>query len=85
MEQSLRRHIQRELRLVERFGAAYHNKFHDMIERLNASQNQAGHITDGQSLRLCVETVDMMLTIQRRLAQVLATLSSEGVAFSAAA
>jgi hypothetical protein len=70
----LRQKIRREVDLIHRFAGSYGRKFDALIARLNLCPTAT---TDGQSLRLCVEAINMVLNMQEHLAGVLADLSRE--------
>lgn len=74
MSTHMRRKIQREVDLIHRFAGSYGPKFDALIARLNLCPAAA---TDSQSLRLCVEAINMVLNMQEHLAGVLADLSRE--------
>jgi hypothetical protein len=59
--------------LIGRFADSYRRRISVLIDHLN--QNLASH-ADPASLRLCVETVDMMLSNQSELARVLHELAA---------
>ena len=73
MAPELSRQIRQEVDLIERFVASYRHKFAELIEQLNRGPST---LTDLQSLRLCVEAVDMMLLMQGHLAQALQKISA---------
>ncbi len=58
-----------EARLMRRFAESYRKKFAGMIEALNHTG-----VSQTQCLRLCVETVDMLLAHQQRLAQLMESM-----------
>jgi hypothetical protein len=62
--------IQTEAELIERFVTSYRKRFASAIDELNrqpASARMPG--PELQCLRLCVETMDMLLSNQDRLAR----------------
>lgn len=67
------RRIREDLDLIERFGRTYRERFARVIRDLNAPapSPQAA----GESLRLCVETLDMLLSTQGALALALRELA----------
>lgn len=73
MPPNVRRHLQQEVDLIGRFAESYRRKFAVLIDRLNQPRDSES-ISDLASLRLCVETVDMMLSNQSELARVLGEL-----------
>jgi len=74
MSTHLRQRIRDEVELIQRFAGSYGRKFDALIDRLNISHTSAA---DGQSVRLCVEAINMVLSLQEHLAGVLADLSRE--------
>ena len=71
---NLREQIRQEANLMERFSAAYRRKMGRMIDAMN------GHtpgISTAQCLRLCVETLDMVLASQNQMARVLDQMSGD--------
>lgn len=72
MSPQLRQRIAQEAELIDRCSEFYHRKFRDLIDRLNSSADRADA---AQSMRLCVEAVDMMLTTQSQIARALRELS----------
>ena len=80
MASHLHRRIHDEVELIQRFAGSYGKKFDELIARLNGSAqapDAAG--ADGQCLRLCVEAVNMVLSLQGQLAGVLDELSRQTV------
>jgi hypothetical protein len=78
MGTQLHQRIQDEVELIQRFAGAYGKKFDDLIAKLNAPASPAAAATpDGQCLRLCVEAVNMVLSLQGHLARVLDELSRQ--------
>ena len=78
MSTTLRRRIQQEVELIQRFTGSYSKQFDEMINRLNVAPDAPA--PDGQCLRLCVEAVNMVLSMQGQLAQVLDEISREPIA-----
>ncbi|MGA2582213.1 MAG: hypothetical protein ABSG31_02955 [Tepidisphaeraceae bacterium] len=78
MSTTLRRRIQQEVELIQRFTGSYSKQFDEMINRLNVTPDAPP--PDGQCLRLCVEAVNMVLSMQGQLAQVLDEISREPIA-----
>jgi len=72
MSPHVRRQLRQEVDLIGRFAESYRRKFSAVIDRLN--QNTEATL-DQASLRLCVETVDMMLSNQSELTRVLSQLA----------
>jgi hypothetical protein len=70
----LQQRIRDEVELIQRFAGSYGRKFDELIDRLNITPAAAA---DGQSVRLCVEAINMVLSLQEHLASVLADLSRE--------
>jgi len=66
--------IRQDLDLIERFAHTYRRRFELLIDELNTSPTAE---TGGKCLRLCVETVNMILTAQNQLAEALRQISSE--------
>jgi hypothetical protein len=79
MSNQLQRRIHDEVELIQRFAGSYGKKFDDLISRMNGleSGGPAAPQADGQCLRLCVEAVNMVLSLQGHLARVLDDLSRE--------
>lgn len=73
MSNNLQVRIRREVELIQRFAGTYGKQFTDLIQRMNASPAAV----DGQSLRLCIEAVNMVLSLQSELAGVLDDLVGE--------
>jgi hypothetical protein len=76
MSESIQPRIRREVELIQRFASSYSGRFDEMIRRLNTPVAGEANV-DGQCLRLCVETMNMVLNMQSQLAQALHDLSSE--------
>jgi hypothetical protein len=74
MATHLQQRIRDEVELIQRFAGSYGRKFDELIDRLNITPAAAA---DGQSVRLCVEAINMVLSLQEHLAGVLADLSRE--------
>jgi hypothetical protein len=73
-----REQLRREANLMERFSSAYRRKMGRMIRQLNAPSSTGGvGVADAQCLRLCVETLDMILASQNQFARVLDQMSAE--------
>jgi hypothetical protein len=74
-------HTQRQLRheaeILNRFAGAYQEKFATLIRELNHAPAAAN---PEQCLRLCVETIHMLLATQSHLADALARLDEPAVA-----
>ena len=73
MSVQMRCRIRQEVELIHRFTGSYGRKFDEMIERLNGDPAAA----DRQCLRLCVEAMNMVLSLQGHLATVLDDLSRD--------
>jgi hypothetical protein len=67
-----RQQIREDLDLIERFGHSYRERFASAIEELNGAPTAQ---TGDQCLRLCVESVNMLLMLQDRMASALRELS----------
>lgn len=63
-----RRQIREDLDLIERFAHSYRERFAMAIAELNGSPNAQ---TGERCLRLCVESVNMLLNLQDRMAAAL--------------
>ncbi len=75
MSHQLRSRIHQEVELIQRFAGSYGKKFDDLIKGMNCDAPAAN--SDKQSLRLCIEAVNMVLSLQGQLASVLDDLSRE--------
>lgn len=75
MGTQLHQRIQDEVELIQRFTGAYGKKFDDLIARMNAPA--AATPADGQCLRLCVEAVNMVLSLQGHMVRVLNEISRQ--------
>ena len=69
------RRIREDLELMDRFSRAYRSQFASLIDDLNAPD--ASPQVAGRGLRLCVEAVGMLLSLQQQLAETLRVLSSD--------
>jgi hypothetical protein len=69
--------LQTELDVMERFANAYQERFAAIIRELNSAPTP--HAAN-RSLRLCVETVNMMLENHRTLAMAIRQLSTNRAA-----
>lgn len=74
MTPQLCRALRSEVELVARFSESYRRKFGELIGRLNHGGDPHA---DQQSVRLCVEAVDMMLSTHHLLAKALSQLTDE--------
>lgn len=63
-----RRQIREDLDLIERFTQSYRERFATAIAELNGSPSPQ---TGERCLRLCVESVNMLLNLQDRMAAAL--------------
>ena len=63
-----RRQIRDDLDLIERFAQSYRERFATAIAELNGVPDAQ---TGERCLRLCVESVNMLLTLQDRMAAAL--------------
>ena len=63
-----RRQIRNDLDLIERFAQSYRERFATAIAELNGEPTPQ---TGERCLRLCVESVNMLLTLQDRMAAAL--------------
>ena len=82
MSPQLRGEIRQEADLIARFAQTYRRRFSELIERMNRTQSGAiapgsEAAPDPESLRLCVEAVDMMLLTQQHLAKALDAISAD--------
>ena len=68
MSPIVRRQIREDLDLIERFAQSYRERFATAIAELNGSPSPQ---TGEQCLRLCVESVNMLLNLQDRMAAAL--------------
>ena len=73
MSSALRQSIHQEVNLVQEFTRTYRAKLAEMIDRLNASDGPAA---GSDSIRWCVEAVDMMLASQAQFAKAMDRLAS---------
>ena len=67
MSTQQRMQVREDLELIERFSRSYREQFAGLIAELNKPGATAQ--TGGKCLRMCVEAVDMLLEMQRRLAE----------------
>jgi hypothetical protein len=74
MSESIQPRIRREVELIQRFANSYSGRFDEMIRQLNTPAAGQTNI-DGQCLRLCVESMNLVLNMQCQLAQALHDLS----------
>jgi hypothetical protein len=74
MSPQAREQIRQDLDLIERFARCYRKQFTELIGELNTVPNPQ---TAGHCLRMCVETVNMVLAIQDRIASALRQISQE--------
>jgi hypothetical protein len=65
------RQIHQEAELIERFVGVYRRRFDKIIDQLNGPTQHH----EPQTMRLCVEAINMMLSTQGQLASVLRQLS----------
>jgi hypothetical protein len=79
MATHLHRRIHDEVELIQRFAGSYGKKFDELIARLNGPEQAPAAGADGQCLRLCVEAVNMVLSLQGQLARVLDELSRQTI------
>jgi hypothetical protein len=79
MSPQAHRRIREDLELMDRFSRTYRRQFASLIEDLNSPQAsaQSASQTAGRGLRLCVEAVGMLLSLQEQLAETLRTLSED--------
>ena len=74
---ALRRTIDEEVDLVQRFTQTYRAKLAEVIDRLNHTPATGGDARpDGQTLRWCVEAVDMVLASQAEFAKAMRRMAS---------
>jgi hypothetical protein len=85
MSAALQRTIHEEVDLVQRFTQTYRAKLAEVIDRLNhAPPSPTGDARpDGQTIRWCVEAVDMVLASQAEFAKAMHRLAA-GTATGAA-
>jgi hypothetical protein len=79
MSPQQRSRLRQEVELIGRFAQSYHKKMAELIGRLNGppSSSAKSQSTDGSTMRLCVEAVDMMLATQQQLAAALWQITSD--------
>ena len=70
--------LRKEADMLERFAHAYRKRLADAINQLNRKPSAASG--DAACLRLCVETMDMLLVSQHQLAKSLSRLPGERAA-----
>ena len=75
MSSALRQSIQQEVNLVQEFTRTYRAKLAEAIDRLNAPLGGPNGRSDLQTLRWCVEAVDMMLASQAQFAKAMDRLA----------
>jgi hypothetical protein len=81
----LARNIQVEADFIERFVRTYRRRFATAIEHLNREPELTDESSPQlQCLRLCVETMDMMLVNQDRMAQAMRGIIGGGPTLKAA-
>ncbi|MGA3066605.1 MAG: hypothetical protein ABSF29_07135 [Tepidisphaeraceae bacterium] len=84
MATQLHRRIHDEVELIQRFAGSYGKKFDELISRMNGGEKTPNAVgPDVQCLRLCVEAVNMVLSLQGQLAGVLDELSRQTAETSA--
>ncbi len=74
MSNTSHRMLRNEAELMNRFVGAYQEKFATLIDELNHAPT-AAH--PDQCLRLCVETIHMLLSTQSHLANALSKIDDE--------
>jgi hypothetical protein len=76
---AIRRAIDDEAHLVQRFTSSYRAKLAELIDRMNQTLDTTSAATDGrpdrQSIRWCVEAVDMVLASQAEFAKAMQRLA----------
>jgi hypothetical protein len=81
MSSGLRQTIDDEAILVQRYTSSYRAKLADLIDRLNDSLATTTTTTDSrpdrQSIRWCVEAVDMVLASQAEFAKAMQRLAAD--------
>lgn len=80
MSTQTRRQLKQEADLLNRFADAYRGKFEHMIGRLNTAPTDSATPTAADNdacIRLCVETLGMLLATQTHLADALRALSQD--------
>lgn len=73
MSHEARRQIREDLDLIERFASTYRQRFAQVIDQLNTAPTMQ---TANDSLRLCVETLNMLLVTEGALAHALRHLTT---------
>lgn len=68
------RMLRHEAELLTRFADAYRGRFTQMIDQLNHTPSAA---QGEQCMRLCVETLSMLLSTQTHLAEALARMDDK--------
>jgi hypothetical protein len=81
----LREQLREEIELVERFVDCYRRQFDALIARLNDGGRATASAGNPQTVRLCVEAVNMMLDSHGRLARTLRHLAAPAAPPRAAA
>ena len=69
-----RQQISSELEFIHRFAAAYSQRFQALIDGLNSPTIPSA----GECLRLCVETVNLLLSTQQQIAGILQQMAVSG-------
>jgi hypothetical protein len=83
MSTQMRQRIRQEVELIQRFSGSYGKKFDQMIAQMNGPEGttdataNAAINPDTRCLRLCIEAVNMVLSMQGNLARVLDDMSRE--------
>jgi hypothetical protein len=75
MSSALRQSIRQEVDLVHTFTRSYRAKLAKLIDCLNHTLENSGSQPDRQSIRWCVEAVDMMLASQEQFAKAMDKLA----------
>jgi len=77
MPSSTHRRLLQEADLIRTFAQTYQHKFDRQIAQMNHSSTPG---VDPQCVRLCLETVGMLLASQTRLADALRDMSNDAMA-----
>ena len=72
------RAIRTEAELLNRFADSYRVKFEAMIDQLNHAP-ASNSAQSEQCMRLCVETIHMLLATQSRLVEALSNMQTQDV------
>ncbi len=78
MPNQLDRTIRQEAQWVQQFSSNYRSKLAELIDRVNRSLAAPGQTPDWQSVRWCIEAVDLVLASQAEFAKALNQLATAG-------